>query len=205
MHNSKETKELILDTSIELFARHSFANVSMSDIAEACGLTKPSIYYHFNNKQGLFIALAQRIYERIKSELMTIIELDLPLRETLILIGEVRFESLEKQPDLVRTHLSFLFVPDIRDLIDSLQDDIMALQQAIIPKFTEAIAIGEIKSSTDPLLTSIMFHSTLNTYLIRALHGCMDSEKLPAAETVVDAILDGISTENYRKKRKVNK
>ncbi len=93
MHNSKETKIMILDTGIILFAWHSFANVSMSDIPKTCGLTKPSVYYHLKNKQGLFLALAKRILRQIKSILITIIESDLPLRETLILIAEVPFES----------------------------------------------------------------------------------------------------------------
>ena len=113
MHNHKETREMILDTDIELFARHFFAS---SDITGVCNLTKPSICYHFRNKQGLLFALARRILGQIKSILITIIESALLLRETLILIAKFRFESFEKQTDLVRVYLSLFLVPDNQSL-----------------------------------------------------------------------------------------
>ena len=121
MHNSKVTKIMSLNIGILLFAGHSFTNVSMSDIPKTCGLTKPSVYYHFKNKQGLFFALARRILGQIKSILITIIESDLLLRETLILIAKVRFESFEKQTDLVRVYLSLFLVPDNQSLSRTLK------------------------------------------------------------------------------------
>ena len=190
------TREKILNAGVELLARNSFATVSMTDVAEACGITKPTIYYYFNSKKGLYLELARDILEQIRSKLVSIIDSDLSLREALIRIAQIRFESLKNQPDLVRAHFSFLLDPDIRNLIEPLQDEIMALQQAIVPKFTEAIQNGEIDPDTDPLLVSIMFHSTLNACLIRVLHGCCGYEDLPSPENIVDIIFQGIRTEN---------
>ena len=190
---AKTTQDKILATAVELLAKNHFANVSMGDIAKACNLTKPSIYYHFNSKKGLYLELARRMLKQIRAELAEITDTDLSLRETLLLIVRMRFESLRKKPDLVRAHFAFIFNRDIRDLIESLQDDIMALQQAIVPKFTQAIENGEIESGTDPVLISIMFHSTLNTYLLRVLHGCSRFEELPEPERFVDIIFNGIS------------
>ncbi len=113
MHNPKETREMILETGIELFARHFFA---CSDITGVCNLTKPSICYHFRNKQGLFFALARRMLGQIKSILITIIKSDLRLRDTLILITKFRFESFEKQTDLVRVYLSLFLFSDNHSL-----------------------------------------------------------------------------------------
>ncbi|MCD6587300.1 MAG: TetR/AcrR family transcriptional regulator [Candidatus Fermentibacteraceae bacterium] len=121
MHNSKETKIIILDIAIILYTGHLYANISMPDIPKTCGLTKPSVYYHFKNKQGLFLALTQRILGRIKTILITIIESYLPLREALILMVEARIKSLENQTDLVRAYLSFLLVPDNQLLIRTLK------------------------------------------------------------------------------------
>ncbi len=117
MHNSKETKIIIQDNGIILFTGYSYANIAMSDIPDTCGLTKPSVYCHFKDKKGLFLALTRRILEWIKSIFITIP----PLREALILIGKAPNESFENQTDLVRVCLSFLLVPDNQLLIRTLK------------------------------------------------------------------------------------
>ena len=57
---NENTKELILDKSMELFAKNGFAAVSMRDISDAVGIKASSIYYHFESKQALFDAMIER-------------------------------------------------------------------------------------------------------------------------------------------------
>lgn len=47
------TKELIFDTSIELFAERGYENVSMRDLAKEVGIKASSIYNHFSGKNAL--------------------------------------------------------------------------------------------------------------------------------------------------------
>ena len=42
------------------FAERGFADVSMDDIAAACGITKPMLYAYFGSKEGLFVACSQQ-------------------------------------------------------------------------------------------------------------------------------------------------
>ena len=190
------TRDSILAAVIQLLAKKHYASVSMTDIAEVCDVAKPTIYYHFKSKKGLYLELARSILEHVRAELAKITDSDINLRETLMRIVQIRFKSLRENPDLVSAHFSFLFDPDIRDLIDSLQDEIGALQQAIVPKFIQAIKAGEIKPEIDPILISIMFHSTLNACLVRVLHGCSTFDELPEPESIVDVIFEGIRAQN---------
>ncbi|AHC15466.1 TetR/AcrR family transcriptional regulator [Salinispira pacifica] len=48
------TKDRILNSSLSLFADKGYAAVSVSEICSSCGITKPSLYYHFQGKEGLF-------------------------------------------------------------------------------------------------------------------------------------------------------
>ena len=48
-----KTKEKIVKTALKLFLREGFYNVSMSRIANEIGISKPAIYYHFNNKDAM--------------------------------------------------------------------------------------------------------------------------------------------------------
>lgn len=56
----KNTRELIMQEALNLFADKGYAAVSMRDIATAVGIRASSIYNHFSGKQELFIALVQK-------------------------------------------------------------------------------------------------------------------------------------------------
>jgi AcrR family transcriptional regulator len=49
----KDTKRKILQTSYNLFVRDGFYRVSVDAIAEASGITKKTLYYHFKSKDDL--------------------------------------------------------------------------------------------------------------------------------------------------------
>lgn len=49
-----DKKELILNRAIALFALRGYESVGVQQICEACQITKPTLYYYFENKLGLF-------------------------------------------------------------------------------------------------------------------------------------------------------
>lgn len=49
-----DTKENILRTALELFARDGYEAVSVRQIAEALGMTKGALYKHYRNKRDIF-------------------------------------------------------------------------------------------------------------------------------------------------------
>jgi AcrR family transcriptional regulator len=54
--NVDERRRQLLDAGAELFARHSFEEISMRDIAAAAGVSKPLLYHYFPSKIDLFKA-----------------------------------------------------------------------------------------------------------------------------------------------------
>ncbi len=57
-------RDAILDTSAKLFSQQGYKEVSIRDIAQACGMTNAALYYHFKNKEDLFLAMLQRDHEQ---------------------------------------------------------------------------------------------------------------------------------------------
>lgn len=51
----KKTREEILLVSGPLFSRHGYDGVSMRDVATAVGLTQGALYYHFSDKDRLYL------------------------------------------------------------------------------------------------------------------------------------------------------
>ena len=67
-------RELLMDVARDSFLKHGYANVSMQQLAEAAGLTKGAPYYHFKNKDDLFLSIFMREIVRIKDGLITEME-----------------------------------------------------------------------------------------------------------------------------------
>ena len=64
----------MVEVASGLFAEHGFGGVSMEDIAQASGITKPMLYAYFDSKEGLFAACAQRAGEHLRDDLRKVSE-----------------------------------------------------------------------------------------------------------------------------------
>jgi AcrR family transcriptional regulator len=54
-----DTRARILDAARALFAERGYAGASMRDLAEALGMTKAALYYHFPGKADILLALVE--------------------------------------------------------------------------------------------------------------------------------------------------
>jgi len=64
--NEKSTKEKIIEAATDIFAQRGFDAVSMSEISEAVGIKKPSLYYHFASKDKILENILEYPIERMK-------------------------------------------------------------------------------------------------------------------------------------------
>ena len=53
--------------ALELFAAKGYEGVSVNELTEAAGITKPTLYYYFGSKEGLFEAVTQSQYDRLNA------------------------------------------------------------------------------------------------------------------------------------------
>ena len=93
--------ERILQDGWELFQRKGYLGVSIDEICLSCGITKPTLYYYFNNKENLFVEVLLRRLQGFR----LILEQDGDLSERLERFATVIFDSFA-------TDYSFL----VRDL-----------------------------------------------------------------------------------------
>src|SRR5215467_7469847 len=55
--NSKKAKKSVFEVAAEVFHRKGYDNTSMSDVAEAAGLTKAGLYHHVSSKESLLFTV----------------------------------------------------------------------------------------------------------------------------------------------------
>ena len=58
-YNSENAKRDIMEKAALIFSQKGYNQTSVQDISKASGYSKGHIYYHFQNKEKLFVLLAQ--------------------------------------------------------------------------------------------------------------------------------------------------
>ncbi|MEM7725877.1 MAG: TetR/AcrR family transcriptional regulator [Cyanobacteria bacterium P01_A01_bin.45] len=86
----------ILQGAIQVFLAHGYAGASMDKVAVAAGVSKATVYSHFQDKEGLFKALVQKMtQQRFKSVFG-----DQPLKgEPKIVLSKLLSAGLEKMTE----------------------------------------------------------------------------------------------------------
>ncbi len=79
--SGEERRAFILAQAKKVFASHSYAEASTSELARASDVTEPMLYKHFGSKKGLFIAVLNEFGElfmqRLKERFDQRVEKDL--------------------------------------------------------------------------------------------------------------------------------
>lgn len=60
-----DTRTRLLETALELFAKHGVEGTSLQMIADALGVTKAAVYYHFRTKDEITEAVAEPVLRRL--------------------------------------------------------------------------------------------------------------------------------------------
>ena len=60
---AEKTRRHILDCAYELFYRKGFGRVGVDDIAASAGVTKRTLYYHFDSKDEVLAAVLELHHE----------------------------------------------------------------------------------------------------------------------------------------------
>jgi len=72
--NSKRGKKNVFEVAAEVFHRKGYDNTSMSDVAEAAGLTKAGLYHHVSSKESLLYTVLDSGLDLTESYVMKPLE-----------------------------------------------------------------------------------------------------------------------------------
>jgi AcrR family transcriptional regulator len=74
MENRYCTKSKILAAAQKLFAKRGYALTSLDDIAAKVSIAKPSLFYHFKNKENIYASVVKDSFARVISDLERYLE-----------------------------------------------------------------------------------------------------------------------------------
>ena len=90
-------RDHILDKAEELFTEHGYKSASIREIASKCGVTNAAIYYHFPNKESLFVEVMQRHAKKLREKMAAAGENITSSRERLVAMLTAYIDAIAGQ------------------------------------------------------------------------------------------------------------
>ena len=169
-----DTKRMIIESSMKLFAAKGFNGTSMRDIAKAVGTTLPTIYYYFGNKEDLYQSVLREVIEKfIETTATAAVEVG-GIREKLIAMGMAKHRFIAENREMMLIYLRELSSPTFESsLNESLEKGLMMLEMVI----REGIEKGELRQ-VDPKIAAWYLMGVFSTYDMRIVgRGELPSEE----------------------------
>ena len=94
--------EKILSTAKSLFIQHGYHGLAMRQIAEALNVSKPALYYHFKDKEELFLAILTAYLDEMETALGRISAQSVTCREKIRIFMEYILIQPPEQRALIR-------------------------------------------------------------------------------------------------------
>lgn len=91
-----EPSERILNQAASLFVQRGYDGISMREIAEACSLSKAGIYYHFKDKEDLFVALLNANLDQLTSLLAQACQDETSAHRRLVQFSQALFTQMDR-------------------------------------------------------------------------------------------------------------
>jgi AcrR family transcriptional regulator len=95
--------DLILETASEMFEEHGFAELKISDLASAAGVSVGTIYAYFDSKEGLFSACIAVQIEAAYGLFVKLFEEDIAFGEMLEKSVQIKFDAISKKRKTLET------------------------------------------------------------------------------------------------------
>jgi AcrR family transcriptional regulator len=183
-------RERILAEARARFTEQGFAAVSMQQIADAAGVNKATLYYHFTDKETLFAAVMAEEMERLRAGVARAMAADAPLRVRLQDAAEFIFGATRADFGRLAAEMRQHLTADFRE---RLFHEHTPPWELVRPAIAEAAASGEIRP-VDPAQAARLFFAMVMSQVGAAKFSAEGTPPRPEdAAAIVGIFFDGIA------------
>lgn len=139
-------RELILSQAAALFARQGYPGTSMNQVAEACGLSKPTLYHYMRDKYQLLVEITETHIRHLEALVEEVAQQDLapePRMRELIRRFVLEYASAQSQHRVLTEDVKFLEPAD--------RERVLGGERRVVAAFARAIAQARPELDTSAL------------------------------------------------------
>lgn len=183
----------IMSAALRLFARRGYAATTVRAIVEEADVTNPMLYYYFDSKKGVFLALIEVLFESITAAIEEIVEEHDDLETRLREFGRAYFDSCRQVPESLQFIHSALFGPVESRPEFEIPDAHVRMRSLVEQTFDDAIQAGRFvpqQGATTEMLTE-RFLGLVNNQMMGALSVYAQGQGYMKRHQTIDDYLSG--------------
>ncbi|OKS85819.1 TetR/AcrR family transcriptional regulator [Mucilaginibacter polytrichastri] len=153
LSKAERTRQFIIETTSGIFNMKGYAGTSMSDLTEATGLTKGSIYGNFENKEEVALAVFDYNHEKVRNAIKQRIDKAKTYHDKLLAYAQI-YDQFTRSAAFSTGGCPILNTAIEADDTNTLLKDkaakaVMGWKKNIQDLITDGIAAGEFKVGVD--------------------------------------------------------
>lgn len=190
---SKRRKQ-ILDAARRVFLRKGYYETRMDDIASEASLSKGALYWYYDSKREVFLALYRAWFEEVFDLFPNLLSSDKNTCDKIYDLGIFTVQFLASEPEGFRGMLE-LYIQALDDEISwmLLGDFYRKLISLISDTLSEGIKKGELRPDLDILSTSLLITYNIDMLGLIPIMGFKDIDLKKHWEEAYRIILKGIA------------
>lgn len=184
----EDQRDMILERAAALFARGGYPGTSMNQVAEACGLSKATLYHYYKDKYALLVSIADSHVTRLQAIVREALAEPLtPDQHMRVLIARLVEEYAHAQ-DAHR-----VLTEDVKFLDEADRQRILDKEREVVRGFAQVVGAlrPDLKDAAmDKPLTMLLFGMINWLFTWMKPEGRLDYQAM--APVVADLFLGGI-------------
>jgi AcrR family transcriptional regulator len=191
--NADSTKAKIFFVAAQLFAEKGYNGVSMREISERSEVSKPTIYYYFKNKEGIYRNLMDTGILHNVQNLKRVQKMNIPVRKKLSEIMKVHFKYSTEYPEFSTFFLRVFFLSESLPFLRQFESKSHRQKRALIELIQDGIDSGEFGAGADAELASEIFAAVQGHFMMKQRNSKKKilSDKL--ADRIVELLFKGLN------------
>lgn len=183
-----DQRGMILERAAALFARRGYPGTSMNQVAEACGLSKATLYHYYKDKYALLVSIADTHVSRLRGIVQEALAENLgPEGHMRVLIRRL----VEEYANAQNAHR--VLTEDVKFLDDVDRERILDMEREVVDGFAKVVAAlrPDLKQAAmSKPLTMLLFGMINWMFTWMKPEGRMDYDAM--APVVTDLFLGGL-------------
>ena len=166
----------ILREATRLFAERGYGGASVREIVESAGVTKPVLYYHYRNKEGLFLEAVRRHMAQLGQVMSDAVSGPGPVAERLECFLREYLAWLDSNQDALKLMVACRHTPD-----DGQPElDMMSMHrqhgEILGGLLAEGVSEGTIRKDLDPQDLVMGLIGMANIFAMARMFGAVSSD-----------------------------
>ncbi|OQX96221.1 hypothetical protein B6I21_01575 [candidate division KSB1 bacterium 4572_119] len=193
LDGENETKINIFRVAAKLFAEKGYNGVSMREISEMSKVSKPTIYYYFGSKEGVFKELVNFGLHYGSAQAKQIAALDIPVKQRLVKIIQSRFRISFEHPDFSKFFLMVFVTSENLPFLDEFKKQANIHRQLLVDLIQEGVDSGEFGAGANPQLASEIIGAVMGHFIGKQLKIKKKFLTSDLAEEIVELLFKGLN------------